>query len=119
MHAGKIGLVRRLLDTGRFGEIHAMAKEKDRMRGVIDAFNEANGGGVIIRQDSRGYSLFREDNGRPVARLRPIGDGDKVEVMWWGHRDTWQQIGDFGPMIMPLRKALEYVVKDPMGFFWH
>jgi len=84
----------------------------------IEAFNEANGGGVIIQKAAKGYSLFREDTGRPVARLRPTGKGDQVEVMWWSHRDKWDQIGDFGPMLMSLDEALEYVAKDPMGCFW-
>lgn len=41
-----------------------------------------------------------------------------MEVMWWSHRDKWDQIGDFGPMVMPLEEALDYVAKDPGGFFW-
>ncbi len=86
----------------------------------IEAYNKAKGGGVLIRKRSKGYSLFREDTGKPVARLRPaIGMPGQVEVMWWSHRDKWDQIGDFGPMTMPLDKALEYIARDPMGFFWH
>ena len=84
----------------------------------ITAFNNAKGGGVLIEKRSKGYSLFREDNGRPIARLRPIGKSDLVEVMWWSHRDKWEQIGDFGPMAMSLNEALKYVAKDPMGIFW-
>jgi len=37
----------------------------------IMAFNKAKGGGVLIRRQSKGYSVFREDTGQPVARLRP------------------------------------------------
>ena len=85
----------------------------------IEAYNKAKGGGILIRKQSKGYSLFREDTGEPVARLRPTGTGDKVEVMWWSHRDKWEQIGDFGPMTMALDEALEYIAKDPMGIFWH
>ena len=44
--------------------------------------------------------------------------GPRVEVMWWSHRDRWDQIGDFGPMLMPLDEALDYVARDPMGCFW-
>ena len=84
----------------------------------ITAFNETEGGGVLIQQRSKGYSLFREDNGQPVARLRPIGKGDLMEVMWWSHRDRWEQIGDFGPMVMSLDESLDYIAKDPMGIFW-
>ncbi len=85
----------------------------------IEAFNKAKGGGVLIRKQSKGYSLFREDTGEPVARLRPTGKGDRVEIMWWSHRDKWDQIGDFGPMTMPLDEALKYIARDPMGIFWH
>jgi len=85
----------------------------------IEAYNKARGGGVVIQKQSKGYSLFREDTGEPVARLRPTGKKDKVEVMWWSHRDKWDQIGDFGPMTMALDEALDYVAKDPMGIFWH
>jgi len=90
----------------------------DTMLERITAFNKAQGGG-LIRKQSKGYSLFREDTGQPVARLRPTGKGDLVEVMWWSHRDKWEQIGDFGPMVMPLDKALEYVAADPEGIFRH
>lgn len=53
-----------------------------------------------------------------MARLRPTGQADKVEIMWWSHRDKWDQIGDFGPLVMPLVKALEFVAEDPEGIFW-
>ncbi len=83
----------------------------------IEAFNKARGGGVVIQKAAKGYSLFREDNGKPVARLRPTGKADHVEVMWW-RGDRWGQIGDFGPMAMPLDEALKYIARDPMGIFW-
>ena len=84
----------------------------------IAAFNEAAGGGVRIQRQSNGISLYREDNGRPIARLRPFGEGDRVEVLWWSHRGKWEQIGDMGPMVMPLDGALKYISRDPMGVFW-
>jgi hypothetical protein len=95
-----------------------MAKMDDVLT-RIQSFNEANGGGVLIRRAAKGYSLFRADNGQPVARTRPIGNDDDVEVLRWSHRDKWEQIGDFGPMIMPLEEALNYIARDPMGCFWH
>jgi hypothetical protein len=51
--------------------------------------------------------------------LCPTGEGDRVELLWWSHRDRWDQIGDFGPMVMPLDEALDYIVRDPIGCFWH
>jgi hypothetical protein len=95
-----------------------MKQRDDAILARIEACNEAQGGGVILRQAAGGYSLFRADTGRPVARLRPRGRGDQVEVMWWSHRDKWDQIGDFGPMIVTLDEALDYIARDPMGCFW-
>ena len=84
----------------------------------IVAFNQAQGGGVLIEKRSNGCSLFREDNGCPIARLRPSEKEDLVEILWWSHRCKWEQIGDTGPMTMPLEAALEYIAKDPVGIFW-
>lgn len=95
-----------------------MAKP-DRILERIEAFTKAKGGGVAIRKVAKGYSLYREDTGQPIARLRPTGEKDRVEVIWWSHRDKWDQIGDFGPMVVPLKEALEYIAQDPMGIFWH
>ena len=59
-----------------------MAKP-DPMLQRIEAFNRAKGGGIAIQKTAKGYSLFREETGQPVARLRPTSQADKVEVMWW------------------------------------
>jgi hypothetical protein len=96
-----------------------MRKKRDDILACLEKFNEDKGGGVVIRKAAEGYSLYRNDNGKPIARLRPTGKSDMVEVMWWSHRDKWEQIGDFGPMVMPLNRALDYIAKDPMGCFWH
>ena len=95
-----------------------MPKKTDEILDRIEAFNQVKGGGVIIQRAAKGYSLFREDNGRPIARPRATGQGDQVEVMWWSHRGKWEQIGDFGPMLMSLDEALMYIAKDPIGCFW-
>jgi hypothetical protein len=95
-----------------------MKKTTDNLLARIEAFNQEQGGGVVIQKAAKGYSLFREDSGKPIARLRPTGKGDQVEILWWSHRDKWEQIGDFGPMVMALDDALEYVAEDPMGCFW-
>jgi hypothetical protein len=51
----------------------------------------------------------------PAARLRPTGQGDTVQVLWW-RREAWAAPGDFGPIIMPLNQALEFIASE--GFFW-
>jgi len=35
------------------------------------------------------------------------------------HRGKWEQIGDFGPLILSLEEAAEYGAKDPMSCFCH
>jgi hypothetical protein len=52
---------------------------------------------------------------RPIARLRPTGDGDKVEVLWW-NGERWGASGPFGVAAMPLDQALDYVASEPA--FW-
>jgi hypothetical protein len=86
--------------------------------GRIEAFNSAHGGGVAVRKDAHGYSLFREDTGAPVARLRPTKSSHLMEVLRWSWRDRWDSIGDFG-VHLPLDEALDYIADDPEGCFWH
>jgi hypothetical protein len=93
-------------------------KKSDPVLEEIKAFNEAHGGGVIIRRAAEGYSLFVESDGTPIARLRPTGDGSEVEVLWWSHRDKWESIGDFGGVFLPLDEALDFVAEDPYGCLW-
>jgi hypothetical protein len=47
--------------------------------------------------------------------LRPTGQVDRVQVLWW-RREAWAAPGDFGPVIMPLDEALEFIASE--GFFW-
>ncbi len=54
----------------------------DPMRARIEAFNQARGG-VAVHKAGRGYSLTSERTGVPIARLKPTGDADKVQVLWW------------------------------------
>ncbi|MFQ5401670.1 MAG: hypothetical protein ACE5E7_18990 [Anaerolineae bacterium] len=93
-------------------------KKSDPLLERIEAYNEAQGGGVLIRRASKGYSLFVEEDGSPIARLRPTGNGDEVEVLYWSHRERWESIGDFGGERMPLDEALDFVAEDPYGCLW-
>ncbi len=91
----------------------------DLTQGRIAAFNEANGGGVGVRKDAHGYSLFVEVTGEPVARLRPVENGDAYDILCWSERERWEPIGSLGGVRMPLDEALEYIAHDPLGCFWH
>jgi len=48
-----------------------MTNKHDDMLARIEAFNDASGGGVVIQKAAKGYSLFRQDTGRPVTHDRP------------------------------------------------
>jgi hypothetical protein len=39
-------------------------------------------------------------------------------ILRWSYREKWDQIGDFGPLVMTLDEAFDFVAKDPMGSFW-
>ena len=91
-------------------------KQVDLLLERIVAYNQAQGDGVVIRRVKKGYSLFIEEDGTPLARLRPTGDDDEVEVLWWSHRDRWESIGEFG-IVMNLDEALRFISDDPYGCF--
>lgn len=72
-------------------------------------------GGVKVVRANRGYTLYSLKTGGPVARLRPTGQDDQVQVRWW-RREAWSDPGDFGPVILPLDQALEFIATE--SFFW-
>ena len=93
-----------------------MASSPDEMRARIEAYPwPPRRGGVEVVRANKGYTLYSRRTGGPVARLRPTGQGDKVQVLWW-RRDAWGDPGPFGREVMPLDDALEFVASE--GFFW-
>ncbi len=86
----------------------------DAMRQRIEAHPWPRGGVEVVRAN-RGYTLYSRRTGGQVARLRPIGEGDDVQVLWW-RGEAWAAPGDFGPVIMPLGEALDFVATE--SFFW-
>jgi len=91
----------------------------DFVQSRIEAFNREQGGGVTVRKDARGYTLIREDNGRPVARLRPKERGSRFEVLRWSlDQDCWRPAGMIGTTVLSLDDALDFIARDPMECFW-
>ena len=70
---------------------------------------------VIGRKAAGGYPLSSAHPGGPIARLRPTGDGDKVQVPWWNGQ-RWGAAGPFGIATLPLDEALDHVASEPA--FW-
>jgi hypothetical protein len=85
----------------------------DEMSDRIAAYPFPRGGVEVVRAN-RGYTLYSRRTDGPIARLRPTAQ-DKVQVLWW-RGQAWAAPGDFGPVIMPLDQALEYIATE--GFFW-
>ena len=71
--------------------------------------------GVAVRRTGYGYSLISEHTGAPIARLKPTGDADRVQVLWWNGR-SWGASGPLGIATMPLDAALDYIASE--ATFW-
>ena len=71
-------------------------------------------GGVQVRRVSGGYTLVSARTGAPVAQLRPLPSGDRVEVLRW-RRDAWGPAGSFGS-VLTLDDALAFIASEPA--FW-
>jgi hypothetical protein len=95
------------------GQVGTMAGA-DAMRERIEAHPWPRGDVEVVRAN-RGYTLYSRRTGGQVARLRPTGKSDDVQVLWW-RREAWASPGDFGPVIMPLNEALDFVATE--SFFW-
>lgn len=81
---------------------------KDRVRDRIRDFGESRY--WEVRKAGGGYGLYREENGRPVARLKPDGKGG-FQVQKWGYpRERWQPLLPGSPVVLPLEDALEFIV---------
>jgi hypothetical protein len=91
----------------------------DFIQSRIEAFDLEHGGGVCVSKDAHGYTLWRMDNGMPLARLRPRDAGDRFEVLYWSpFRERWRPVGVFGGVFLSLTDALEFIANDPMDCFW-
>src|SRR3954451_13044184 len=62
----------------------------DPMRERIAAYHFPRGGVEVVEvvEVSRGYTLRSRRTAGPAARLRPTGDGDRAQVLWW-RRGAW------------------------------
>jgi hypothetical protein len=89
--------------------------ESEALLARIEAFHRARGGGILVRKAARGYSLFSARTGTPIARLRPTGGTDQVQVLWW-NGERWRASGPFGIASLPLDRALDYIAAEPA--FW-
>jgi hypothetical protein len=64
--------------------------------------------GLEVVKASGGYTLYDRRTDRPVARIRPIPDTDRFELLYWSLvTDRWRTFGDFGRLKLTLERAHE------------
>ena len=74
-------------------------------------------GTVFAERRNRDYTLDRARAGALVARLRPTGDNDRCEVLYWSLRkNRWVSTGPFGRTVLSIDDALRYFAYDDI--FW-
>jgi hypothetical protein len=74
-------------------------------------------GQLFAERRNRGYTLYRASSGALVARLRPTGQHDRVEVLYWSlWKERWTKAGPFGRTVLPLDQALKFIASEDI--FW-
>lgn len=74
-------------------------------------------GKLVAERRNRGYTLYHELSGRPIARLRPIGQDDRVEVLYWSlWKESWTRGGPLGRATFSIERALEFIAAEDI--FW-
>jgi hypothetical protein len=72
---------------------------------------------VAAEWRNKGYTLLDAETGAPIARLRPIGRDDQMEILYWSlWKQHWARVGPFGRTVAPLDKALRIIASEPI--FW-
>jgi hypothetical protein len=71
--------------------------------------------GHDVENSGTGYTLIDRRTSSAVARLRPIPDTDRFELLYWSNaRGRWTTFGNLGRMKLMLESAHEIVENDPM-----
>lgn len=74
-------------------------------------------GPVSAERRNRGYTLYYRFSGAPIARLRPTGRNDTVEVLYWSAwKERWASAGPFGCTLLPIDDALQFIAHEDI--FW-
>jgi hypothetical protein len=87
--------------------VNAMADDPIIQR--IESFR-CRRGQLFAEHRNRGYTIYRASSGALVARLRPTGQDDRVEVLYWSlWKERWARAGPFGRTVLPLDQALKFI----------
>lgn len=91
---------------------------QDEIIARIERFNDNRGGGVAVEHRRGGYTLVLEATGAPIARLKPIDNGERMRILYWSYRNRWDDAGPLGGIFLPLDNALEFIAREPVFWIW-
>ena len=66
--------------TRHGASLYRLSMTYDDIAARIEAFDNANGGGVGHYEDKGACHLYLLETDAPIARLKPTGNGDEVRV---------------------------------------
>ena len=92
--------------------------DEDEIALRIEAFDEANGGGVGWYKDIGACHLYLLATEAPIARLKPTGTGDAFRIAYWSHRRKWEDVDNKGGCVLPLDQALSQIATSSLFWTW-
>ena len=83
---------------------------------LIETF-DFDAGPVVVERRNRGFTLIHAETGVPIARLRPIGRDDLVDILYWSlWKERWAPFGPFGRTAAPIEQAVSIIAET--AIFW-
>jgi hypothetical protein len=68
-----------------------------------------------VAKSRGGYTVIDPHSGTPLARLKPIPQSDRFELLYWSDmRGRWRTFGDFGRLSLTLERANEVFRAEPI-----
>jgi hypothetical protein len=68
-----------------------------------------------VEKSGSAYLILDRRSSNPIARLRPIPNTDRFELLYWSNvKGGWKTFGNMGRMKLMLASAHEIVESDPM-----
>jgi hypothetical protein len=87
-----------------------MAKPGPTLARIAAQFTRHN-----VEKSSGGYMILDRHTSNPVARLRPVLDTDRFELLYWSNvKNRWAPFGNLGRMKLTIESAHEIVENDPV-----
>ena len=95
---------------------HNVVMTDDDIIQLIETF-DFDAGPVAVERRNRGFTLIHAETGVPIARLRPIGRDDLVDILYWSlWKERWVPFGPFGRTAAPVEQAVRIIAEA--SIFW-